>query len=279
MPLITSTGRSEPQLTDAARTEPIVADLANQLDYEFDDNELLTLAMTHRSYCAEHPDVESNERLEFLGDAVLGLAVTDHIHATYPDLPEGQLAKLRASVVNTATLAEVAGRLGLGDYLRLGKGEHQSGGRQKESILADALEAVIGALYVDGGWEESREVVLDLLLDEISSGAVRPGRQDYKTRLQELSAQMGLGAPVYQIEGSGPDHDKRFVAVALIDGDARGEGTGTSKKRAEQAAARTAWHELDAHRDRGGTTEDSAAEIEQPADQAPAVESSATVEN
>lgn len=235
--------------------------------------------MTHRSYCAEHPDVESNERLEFLGDAVLGLAVTDHIHATYPDLPEGQLAKLRASVVNTATLAEVAGRLGLGEYLRLGKGEHQSGGREKESILADALEAVIGAVYVDGGWEEGREVVLDLLLDEISTGAERPGRQDYKTRLQELSAQLGLGAPVYEIEGSGPDHDKRFVAVALIDGEARGEGTGTSKKRAEQAAARTAWHELDARSDDAGADPAPADADEQPADQASTAESSVVVEN
>ncbi len=188
--------------------------------------------------------MESNERLEFLGDAVLGLAVTDHIHATYPDLPEGQLAKLRASVVNTTTLAEIAARLELGEHLRLGKGEHQSGGRDKESILADALEAVIGAVYVDGGWEEAREVVLDLLLDEISTGAERPGRQDYKTRLQELAAQRGFGAPVYEIEGSGPDHDKRFVAVTVIDGVPRGEGSGTSKKRAEQAAARAAWHEL-----------------------------------
>ncbi len=182
-------------------------------------------------------------------------------------------------MVNTATLAEVAGRLGLGEHLRLGKGEHQSGGREKESILADALEAVIGAVYVDGGWEEAREVVLDLLLDEISSGAVRPGRQDYKTRLQELSAQLGLGAPVYQIEGSGPDHDKRFVAVALIDGDARGEGTGTSKKRAEQAAARTAWHELDARREATDVATMSEATDEQPVEHAHASESSAATEN
>ncbi len=213
--------------------------------YDFDDPELLVLASTHRSYCAEHDDTESNERLEFLGDAVLGLAVTDYIHATYPDLPEGQLAKLRASVVNTATLAEVGMRLNLGSQLRLGKGEDQSGGREKESILADALEAVIGAVYVDGGWEEAREVVLDVLHNEISSGAERPGRQDYKTRLQELAAQLGLGPPSYEIEGSGPDHDKRFSAIAMIDGIARGEGSGTSKKRAEQAAARAAWHGLD----------------------------------
>ena len=215
----------------------------------------MVLASTHRSYCAEHADTESNERLEFLGDAVLGLAVTDYIHATYPDLPEGQLAKLRASVVNTATLAQVGMRLNLGAQLRLGKGEHQSGGREKESILADALEAVIGAVYVDGGWEEAREIVLDLLLPEISSGAERPGRQDYKTRLQELAAQLGLGPPSYEIEGSGPDHDKRFSAVAMIDSIPRGEGSGTSKKRAEQAAARAAWHALDGDTNAGSHSE------------------------
>ncbi len=172
---------------------------------------------------------------------MLGLAVTDYIHATYPALPEGQLAKLRASVVNTATLASVGARLELGRILRLGKGEDQSGGREKESILADALEAVIGAIYIDGGWEEARELVLDLLLEEISHGAQRPGRQDYKTRLQELTARLGLGSPMYRITGSGPDHDRRFTAVAVVEGVPRGEGSGTSKKRAEQAAARSAW--------------------------------------
>ncbi len=175
---------------------------------------------------------------------MVGLAVTDHIHATYPDLQEGALAKLRASVVNTSTLADVAASLGLGEILLLGKGEDQSGGREKESILADAFEAVIGAVYVDAGWEEARELVLDLLLDRISHGAERPGRQDYKTRLQELTAQLGLGSPTYRLSGTGPDHDKRFTAIALVDGESRGEGSGTSKKRAEQAAARQAWSEL-----------------------------------
>lgn len=216
----------------------------NYLGYSFTDSSLLELATTHRSYCSEHTGFESNERLEFLGDAVLGLAVTDHIHASYPALPEGQLAKLRASVVNTTTLAAVATRLDLGSALLLGKGEDQSGGRHKESILADSLEAVIGAVYVDGGWEVSRAMILDLLLEEISVGAERPGRQDYKTRLQELAARRCLGPPSYEIVGSGPDHDKHFTAVALIDGLARGEGAGSSKKRAEQAAAQRAWAEL-----------------------------------
>lgn len=219
--------------------------MSERLGYRFDDPEILELAATHRSFCAEHPDTESNERLEFLGDAVLGLAVTDHIHATYPELQEGELAKLRASVVNTVTLASVASRLDLGEMLRLGKGEDQSGGRQKESILADALEALIGAVYVDSGWDTARELVLALLVNEISHGAERPGRQDYKTRLQELTARLGLGSPSYQISGTGPDHDRRFRAIALVDNVPRGEGDGTSKKRAEQAAARSAWTALE----------------------------------
>lgn len=211
------------------------------LGYEFVDIEKLRLASTHRSFCAENSNTVSNERLEFLGDAVLGLVVTDYIHATYPDLSEGELAKLRASVVNTATLAEVAARLELGSILRLGKGEDQSGGRDKESILADSLEAVIGAVYLDSGWVPTQGVVLGLLDNEITAGARRPGRQDYKTRLQELTAQLGLGSPNYRIKGSGPDHDRRFEATAIVDAKSLGEGSGTSKKRAEQAAARSAW--------------------------------------
>ncbi len=179
--------------------------------------------------------------MEFLGDAVLGLAVTDYIHSNYPDLSEGQLAKLRASVVNTATLASVSARIGIGANLRLGKGEDRSGGREKESILADAFEAVLGAVFIDGGWDRSCEIVLDLMIDSITQGAERPGRQDYKTRIQELVAERGLGAPSYQIAGTGPDHERQFHAVALIDGTPRGDGIGTSKKRAEQAAARSAW--------------------------------------
>ena len=139
----------------------------------------------HRSYCAEHPDAVSNERLEFLGDAVLGLAVTDHVYATYPALPEGELAKLRASVVNAEVLAEVAVAVGVGPALALGKGEDASGGREKPSILADAMEAVIAAVYLDGGWDAARALVLRLLGERIEEGAEGPGGSDYKTRLQE----------------------------------------------------------------------------------------------
>lgn len=205
---------------------------------------MLTHALTHRSYCGENENVDSNERLEFLGDAVVGLAVTDHIFAAYDNLAEGQLAKLRASVVNTTALAQVSERLNLGELLRLGKGEDQSGGRSKESILADGFEAVIGAVFVDSDWETAATVVLQLLHPDISIGALRPGRQDYKTRLQELTAVLGLTSPVYDINGSGPDHDRRFRATVLIGGVSHGAGTGTSKKRAEQAAAQAACAQL-----------------------------------
>jgi ribonuclease III len=213
----------------------------------FADPGLLALALTHRSYCAENPDTGSNERLEFLGDAVLGLVVTADIYATYADLPEGQLAKLRASVVNTASLADVARRLGLGDGVRLGKGEEMSGGREKESILADALEAVIGAVFVDGGWEDAERFTLGILDEAIAAGATLPGREDFKTQLQELLARLELGAPSYRITGSGPDHDKRFTALAIVEGQAWGEGQGTSKKRAEQVAAESALEAIRAH--------------------------------
>lgn len=172
---------------------------------------------------------------------MLGLVVTDHIYKTYHELPEGQLAKLRASVVNTATLADLGRELDVGSLLRLGKGEDQSGGRDKESILADAVEAVFGAVYVDGGWIRAQTVILSHTSAAIVEAAEQPGRTDYKTQLQELTARLSLGTPVYQIDGSGPDHDKRFTAVTIIDGKPRGHGAGTSKKRAEQVAARSAY--------------------------------------
>jgi len=147
-------------------------------------------------------------------------------------------------VVNTATLAEVARRIDVGPRLLLGRGEDQSGGRDKESILADTLEAIFGAVFVDAGWQRSSEVVLALLLDDITLGAERPGRQDYKTRLQELAAEQALAPPNYDITSSGPDHDRVFDASVSIDGIVRGSGRGTSKKRAEQAAAEAAWRSL-----------------------------------
>jgi len=171
---------------------------------------------------------------------VLGLVVTDYIYRNYPELPEGQLAKLRASVVNTATLADLSRDLNIGPHLRLGKGEDQSGGRGKESIMADALEALFGAVYVDGGFSRAQDVIVKQTHDAIVDAAEQPGRKDFKTQLQELTARLDLGTPVYQIDGSGPDHNRRFTAVTIIDGVPRGHGHGTSKKRAEQVAARSA---------------------------------------
>ena len=218
--------------------------LGKRLGYAFADPMLLARAMAHRSWCAETAGENPNERLEFLGDAVLGLVVTDHIYRTYPDLPEGELAKVRASVVNSASLAELALELGLGEALLLGKGEDQSGGREKPSILADAMEAVIGAVYIDGGWDPAADFVMRLLGERIAEAAAGPGGQDYKTRLQELGARRFDELPRYEVVDEGPDHAKLFFATVHLGGEARGTGEGRSKKQAEQAAARVAWESL-----------------------------------
>jgi len=218
--------------------------LEKALGWEFVDPSHLEAALVHRSYCAEHPDATSNERLEFLGDAVLGLAVTDHVYANYPELPEGELAKLRASVVNAEVLAEVAVNVGVGPALALGKGEDASGGRSKPSILADAMEAVIAAVYLDGGWEAARALVLRLLGERIEEGAEGPGGSDFKTRLQEYSTRQFDQLPRYHVRAEGPDHSKEFFATVTVRGTQYGEGQGRSKKQAEQAAARAAWFAL-----------------------------------
>lgn len=208
------------------------------------DEHLLAQALRHRSWCAENQGWDSNERLEFLGDSVLGLVVTDHLFRTYPDIPEGQLTKVRASVVNSATLAEVAGELGVGEYLMLGKGEDQSGGREKPSILADATEALIGAMYMDRGWGAAEAAVMKLFGARIETAAAGPGGQDYKTRLQELCARTFDELPRYTLEDEGPDHAKAFEATVHVVGRPMGTGRGRSKKQAEQAAARQAWEQL-----------------------------------
>jgi ribonuclease-3 len=202
--------------------------------------------MAHRSWCAETTGQESNERLEFLGDAVLQLIVTDHIFRTYDLLPEGELAKVRASVVSSAALADVAADLDVGEALLLGKGEDQSGGREKPSILADAMEAVIGAVYIDAGWNAAAELVMRLLVEHIGVAAAGPGGHDYKTRLQELAARQFDQLPRYEVLDEGPDHAKRFFATVVVDGTAVGQGAGRSKKAAEQAAASDACAQLDA---------------------------------
>lgn len=200
--------------------------------------------MAHRSWCAENPGELSNERLEFLGDAVLGLVVTDYLYRNYPDLPEGQLAQVRASVVNAEALAEVADDIDIGAGLRLGKGEDASGGREKPSILSDAMEAVIGAVYIDGGWAAAEDLVMRLVGERIIEGAAGPGGHDFKTRLQELCARTYDELPRYHHVSEGPDHAKRFWATVSVNGETLGRGDGRSKKQAEQAAARMAYARL-----------------------------------
>ena len=217
--------------------------LEEALGWEFRDAELLERALTHRSYCAEHAGSESNERLEFFGDAVLGLIVTDYVYREYEPFNEGDLAKLRASVVNSEALADAAAEIGLGDALRLGKGEDAAGGRGKPSILGDAMEAVIAAVYLDGGWEPARTVVLRLIEPRIIEGAAGPEGQDPKGRLQELLAQRGQ-VPRYQLRREGPDHAPRFFASVTAGNRTLGEGQGRSKRQAEQVAAQAAWRRL-----------------------------------
>ena len=194
--------------------------------------------MVHRSWCAENSGHTSNERLEFLGDSVLGLVVTDHVYRTHPDLDEGALTEIRKTVVNSVALAEVAQDLGVGDHLLLGKGEEQSGGREKPSILADAMEAIIGAAYLALGMDGATQLVLHVLGDRLAT-AQQDGA-DHKSRLQELVAQRSGGAPRYLVEATGPDHARTFYVTVVVDGAPLGKGQGRSKKQAEQAAARTA---------------------------------------
>jgi ribonuclease-3 len=228
-----------------------VADLAERVGHRFDDASLLEEAMAHRSWCAEQPARTSNERLEFLGDAVLGLVVAEYTYRTHPGLSDGQMSKVRASVVNAKVLAEVGLGLGLASYLRLGRGEDLSGGRAKESILADATEAVIGAVYLDGGLDEARRLVLTLLSDRITVAVGQPGVSDHKSRLQEQTVALGRGVPRYDVEGFGPDHARRYLATVYVAGQRLGRGEGRSKKDAEQVAARVAWAVLDAERGGG----------------------------
>jgi ribonuclease-3 len=206
--------------------------------------DLLELAVTHRSYAYEKGGLPTNERLEFLGDSVLGLVVTDTLYRKHPDVAEGQLAKLRSAVVNATALAEVGRALGLGDYVLLGKGELSTGGRDKASILADTTEAVIGATYLGVGLEAATELVHRFLDPVIEIAATLGAGLDWKTSLQELSSALGLGVPEYVIEESGPDHDKRFTARVKLGSELFGYGEGKSKKAAEQQAASSTYEEI-----------------------------------
>lgn len=207
------------------------------------DAELLELALTHRSYAYEHGGIPHNERLEFLGDSVLGQAVTVMLFTTHPDLDEGELAKRRASVVSTVALAEVARGIDLGSHLLLGRGEEQTGGRDKDSILADTMEAVIGATYLSAGPDAATELVLRLTEPLLADPERYGAAMDPKTSLQELAARLGATPPRYSVEASGPDHDRRFLATVSV-GDVSMTGVGSSKKTAEMAAALSVWRTL-----------------------------------
>lgn len=220
-----------------------LAPLEEALGHRFSDPEVLAWSLIHRSYHAEHPGVAHNERFEFLGDAVLGLAVTTFLFNEFGHMSEGQMAKVRAAVVSREELAEVAHQIGLSAYIRLGRGEEITGGRQKPSILADAMEALIAAVYLDAGYDHAASVVMSHWADRVRIRAQEPGAADYKTRLQEVLAALGL-TPRYEVAGFGPDHAKQFTAAVMVDGQIRGEGRGASKREAEQEAARAAMKEL-----------------------------------
>jgi ribonuclease-3 len=207
---------------------------------------LLEHALTHRSFAYENGGIPHNERLEFLGDSVLGLSVTQKLYRENPDLPEGALAKMRASVVSTVALAEIARVIGLGRYLRLGRGEELTGGREKASILADTMEALIGAVYLDQGLDTASALVLRLVEPLLADPARFGAAMDPKTSLQEAAAAHRAPAPVYTMESSGPDHDRVFVATVTVGDLVTAVGQGSSKKHAEMAAALTAWTELSA---------------------------------
>lgn len=205
---------------------------------------LLELALTHRSFAYEHGGLPTNERLEFLGDSVLGLAVTDLLYRSYPDCAESELARMRSSIVSTRALAALArtlGTEGLGRHVKLGRGEQLSGGRDKDSILADTLEALLGAVFVQSGFDVATELVERLLGESVRSARQRSAGTDWKTAMQEIAAERSLGPVTYRVEGSGPDHEREFTAVAMISGEPYGRGIGRTKKEAEQAAAAEAF--------------------------------------
>ncbi len=206
--------------------------------------DLLDLALTHRSFAFENGGTPHNERLEFLGDAILGQTVTVMLYKEYPDLAEGELAKRRASLVSAVALSEVARTIELGKYLKLGKGEEQTGGRNKSSILADCMEAVIGAVFLAGGQEAAGDFVLRILQPLIDNPDRFGAAMDPKTSLQEVTTEQNLGLPRYEVSESGPDHSKKFEARVIVAGEELARGKGTSKKQAEMDAALKAWGAL-----------------------------------
>ena len=223
----------------------MIKDLERRIGYEFHNLSLLQNALTHSSYANErwHNSLLSNERLEFLGDSILGMVVAEHLYRSFPDRPEGELSRMRADMVCETSLAQVADRLDLGTHLMLGHGEEQGGGRTRASILADAVESVIAASYLDGGFTAARTFIERFILPNVPVTGFH--KADYKTALQELVQQKKNQVLSYALVGeSGPDHAKQFVVQVLLNGEPIGEGTGSSKKRAEQEAARCAIRQL-----------------------------------
>jgi ribonuclease-3 len=221
-----------------------ITPLERALGVRFRRSDLREVALTHRSFAFEQGVLPTNERLEFLGDAVLGLVVTDLVYRAFPDRSEGELAKLRAAMVNMTMLAEVARDLGLGQEIFLGRGEELSGGRDKASILADGLEAVLGAVYIDRGLKVVQQLIERLFRPRIEAYVRGEGGRDYKTILQEMAAQDLGRLPEYRVAEQGPDHEKEFTAKVYVAGRELGRGTGRSKKEAEQHAARQAFTRL-----------------------------------
>jgi ribonuclease-3 len=215
--------------------------LDRALGVAFRDPRLREIALTHRSFAFEHGEEVTNERLEFLGDSVLGLVVTDMAFTTYPSMPEGSLAKLRAAIVNMGALADVARSLDVGQLVRLGRGEELSGGRDKSSILADCLEAIFGAVYLDQGLDVARSLIERLFRPRMEAYVRGEGDRDHKTILQEVASQELRAMPEYRLVERGPDHQKEFTATVFLDGEPLGTGSGRSKKEAEQQAAREAY--------------------------------------
>ncbi len=228
---------------DAARAGSARAALLDRVGLPLEP-ELFELALTHRSYAYENGGLPTNERLEFLGDSVLGIIITDELYRRHPDFPEGKLAKLRASIVNMHALAGVGTDLGLGELLLLGHGEELTGGRQKPSIVSDAVEALLGALYLQHGLEPVRAAVLRIFAGLLRAAPQLGAGLDWKTSLQELSAATSAGVPEYRVDDEGPDHDKTFTAHVVVGGDTLGSGVGHTKKEAEQKAAAKAYRAL-----------------------------------
>ena len=236
-----------------------LADLLREVTRATIDTALLERALTHRSYAYEMGGLPHNERLEFLGDSVLGLVVTTTLYDTNPDESEGQLAKLRAAVVNMRALADVGRTLGLGDHVFLGRGAESTGGRDKDSILADTVEAVIGAVYECAGIEAAAEVVHHLIDPLLAQSATLGAGLDWKTSLQEISSRHGLGSPEYVVSEDGPEHAKSFDSEVVVGGRVLGHGAGRTKKVAEQEAAAHAWAAIRDRYESGRAGQDGAA--------------------